>query len=45
MPLTADGILHNEVRKKFLKPQTVLDLGRNKKPLYVIVYRKNFKRV
>ena len=45
MQLTADGILHNEVRKKFLKAQTVLDLDRNKKPLYVIFYSKNFKRV
>ena len=30
MQLTADEILHNEVRKKFLKAQTVLDLDRKK---------------
>ena len=45
MQLTADGVLHNEVCKKFLKAQTVLDLDRSKKPLYVIFYRKTLKRV
>ena len=45
MQLTADGVLHNEVCKKFLKAQTVLDLDRNKKPLYVIFYRKTLKEL